>query len=98
MSNRDVFLAAAESVQRRGLCKDGYYFNDAGEACTLGHLALAKGSRISGNGYVDISTLPYESLARYIHPNTSITDWNDQHASAEDVILMFKTLAEEAES
>lgn len=104
-SQRDVFLAAAESVQQRGLCKDGNYFADDGSACALGHLAIATGVPYDTQGVcLDIAALPeYQTLTRYAQrmlgrPDGGITEWNDDHASAEDVILMFKTLAEEAES
>jgi hypothetical protein len=101
-SQRDVLLAAAESVQQRGLCKDGNYFADDGSACAIGHLALVTDAFRVGKNFVDIGDLPFESLTRYVQrelddPLAGITEWNDHHASVEDVILMFKTLAEEAE-
>lgn len=102
-SQRDVFLAAAESVQQRGLCKDGNYFGDDGSACALGHLALVTDTHYIRPAFVDVGNLPYLALTRYAQrelddPSAGITEWNDEYASAEDVILMFKTLAEEAES
>lgn len=105
MTPEEALTKAAGIISERGHTKDGRFMTDDGKVCAIGALALAANCGQQVDHYPGMSIdwgLNNNSLlmragamlAKHLdlqdHDALSVPQWNDNEASAEDVILAMK--------
>lgn len=104
MTPEEALTKAAGIISERGHTKDGVFMNVDGNVCAIGALALATncgmqvdhypGMSIDWGGDESLLMRAGGLLARHLdlrdHDALSVPEWNDNEASAEDVILAMK--------
>jgi hypothetical protein len=103
LNARAVLREAITHFETHDLLKTGHYYDESGNACTIGSLMLANQAIPE---FKDLQELPEEDASSLVylqfakdHPRQSyLTHWSDKKATKEDVIKLLKRTLRNAKS